>query len=114
VACKLVFTMPFYCACKGFPLWLFIVTLLGYKAGGCPLHEPTSFHMTSHRLLASFPMAKKKRDREVDLETWERVVEHVGWGYKSGGCPLHEPTSSHTTSHRLLASFPMAKKKREI
>jgi hypothetical protein len=32
-------------------------------------------------------------------------------GYKDGGRPCVQPTSSRTTSHHLLASFPTAKKK---
>jgi hypothetical protein len=32
-------------------------------------------------------------------------------GYKVGDHPYMQPTSSHTISHRLFASFPMSEKK---
>jgi hypothetical protein len=37
-----------------------VVKPQGYKTGGHPCTQPTSSHMSSHHLNASFPMAKKK------------------------------------------------------
>jgi hypothetical protein len=57
-----VFTAPVYNAYKG-------LTPRGYKASGHPCAQPTSSHMISHYLPASFPMRlKRKRVRETDLE----------------------------------------------
>jgi hypothetical protein len=39
-----------------------IVTLRGYKVGKCPCTQPTSSHMISHYLPASFHTAEKERD----------------------------------------------------
>jgi hypothetical protein len=64
-----------------------VVTPRGYKVGGHPCVQPTSSHMISHHLLASFPtQLKRKRDRETDLEI-RRVVELIG-------CCLFFPSES--------------------
>jgi hypothetical protein len=43
------------------------------------------------------------------------LLGYYTMGLKSWWLPLHEPMSSHTTSHRLLTSFPaVVKEKRDI
>jgi hypothetical protein len=60
VACKHVFTVPFYCIYKGSPLCLLGCYTVGLWSWQSPLHESTPSRTTSHCLLASFPAAEKK------------------------------------------------------
>jgi hypothetical protein len=52
---KIVFTVPFYHACRAQPLTSSVVKLWGYKAGVVAPAQPTSSHTISHHSSASFP-----------------------------------------------------------
>jgi hypothetical protein len=59
-----------------------IVKPRGYKAGSRSYAQHTSFHMISHRLPTSFPMAEKERNRKTNLEIGEGC-----WAYKCVASP---------------------------
>jgi hypothetical protein len=60
VAHKLMFTVPFYSACKSPLLCSSVVTPWGYKAGSHSCTQATSSCTIPHRLSTSFPTVEKK------------------------------------------------------
>jgi hypothetical protein len=66
---KIIFTVPFYHACRAQPLLPPRLLHRGAIKLVVPPAQPTSSHTISHHLLTSFPMAEKKEEnRETNLK----------------------------------------------
>jgi hypothetical protein len=75
-----------------------VVTPRGYKAGGCPCTNLCPHAQSSIASLAPSLWVIRKRDREADLETGERVVELTGRCFFFPSKPWQSRDGSHQRS----------------